>query len=159
MATTLNMTMRLKQDRATKDKLVAFANDFAATLQHEIDRALRASQIVHFARVVLIEDQYLQVLTEFDGDKRQYTEFFRRELSDVFKTMFELVEGAPDPGELDPDDFYEFSSRQNIQPLGVGDDGYVFSAYGTKTVKEILNELDANRVPAALESVPEEART
>jgi hypothetical protein len=31
---------------------------------------LRGSRIVHYARVLVIDDQYIQVITEFDGDKR-----------------------------------------------------------------------------------------
>jgi hypothetical protein len=141
MATALNMTMRLKQDAASLAKLKAFRDDFATSVQPRIDEVLRRSQKVHFARVVVIDDAYLQVLTEFDGDARAYTDFFRRELPDVFGKMFELVDGAPDPQDLDPDEFYAFSARQNVRSLGRGeedDEGYLFSAYGIKTVEEML---------------------
>jgi len=68
---------------------------FAATVQPLIDKALRDSQIVHFARVVVIDDTYIQILTEYDGDKKDYTEYFRKNLPAVFKAIFSLAEGLP----------------------------------------------------------------
>jgi hypothetical protein len=151
MATALNMTMRLKQDPASRRKLDAFKRDFALGVQPRIDEALRRSQIVHFARVVVIDDAYVQVLTEFDGDERAYTDFFRLELPDVFARIFELVDGAPEPRDLDPDEFYAFSARQNVRSLGRDEEsgeGYLFSAYGTRTVKEMLEASPSPVTPA-----------
>jgi hypothetical protein len=108
MATALNMTMRLKQDSASREQLKLFKHNFEIGGQPRIDEVLRRSRKVHFARVVVIDDAYVQVLTEFDGDARAYTDFFRGELPDVFGKIFELVEGAPDPRDLDPDEFYAF---------------------------------------------------
>ncbi|HLL32086.1 MAG TPA: hypothetical protein VK403_13940, partial [Allosphingosinicella sp.] len=80
MITALNMTVPLKQDPESLAKLQKLKEVFADHIQPEIDRALRKSKIVHFARVLVIHDKFLQVITEFDGDPEEYTEFFRREL-------------------------------------------------------------------------------
>src|SRR5688572_26712323 len=95
MAIALNLTAPLKQDAESQQRLKGLAAAFADHIQPVIDQALATSEIVHFARVLVIDDKYLQVLTEFDGEPQAYTEFFRRELGDVFKQVFALVEGAP----------------------------------------------------------------
>ena len=81
MAIALNLTMPLKQDPETQQKLQQLAAAFSQTVQPAIDAALGRSQIVHFARLLVIDNKYIQVLTEFDGDPMEYTEFFRKELS------------------------------------------------------------------------------
>ena len=53
------------------------------------------SEVVHFARVLVIDGKYLQVLTEFDGDSTAYTESFKQELGPAFREIVSLVEGAP----------------------------------------------------------------
>ena len=146
MATALNMTLRLKQDPESQAMLKHVKDIFAAQIQPAIDSALKKSQIVHYARVVVIDDKYIQVLTEFDGDKKLYTTFFLRALPDVFKTIFSLAEGVPPWEELqDEDRFYEVAGMLNVRSLGSqGDDanaGYLFQAFGNKTVKEIAAAL------------------
>lgn len=143
MATALNMTMRLKQDPETKAKLAGMKAIFAEKIQPHLDQALRGSQIVHYARVLVIDDQYIQVITEFDGDKQVYTDFFRQALPDVFAAIFDLVDGAPSWDELnDRDTFYAFARKQNLKALGQDPadptEGYLFAAYNDVTVKEIL---------------------
>jgi hypothetical protein len=146
MAHSLNLTLKIKQDPQTLAKLKAFKEQFAG-LQGKIAAAMKESRILHFARVVVIEDQYLQVLTEYDGDRKAYTEFFRQKLPDVFKLVFSLAEGAPKPEDLDdPDLFFNFSKDKDIHPLGVSlsddpKDNFVFSAYGNLTVQQILTAL------------------
>jgi hypothetical protein len=162
MITALNMTVPLKQDPESQAKLQKLKEVFADRIQPEIDRALRKSKIVHFARVLVIHDRFLQVLTEFDGDPEEYTEFFRRELPHVFKPIFELAEGAPDWDDLnDQDTFFEASKRLNVKALGRSDDGregqgWLFT-YFPRTVREIEESLSgsgggekpAGDVPAA----------
>ena len=146
MITALNMTVPLKQDPESLAKLQQLKAVFADRIQPEIDRALRKSRIVHFVRVLVIDDKYLQVLTEFDGDPEEYTEFFRRELPHVFKPIFELAEGVPPWDELnDQDSFFEASQRLNVKALGRSTDGregqgWLFSYFG-KTVREIEEAL------------------
>lgn len=147
MANALNLTARLKRDRKTKRKLKELAETFAETVQPKIDAALARSEIVHFARIVVIDNAYLQVLTEFDGTPELYTEFFRQELPDVFKLVFELIDGAPSWEELDNrNDFFEFTTSLNVPSLGratIGNEGrgYLFSAYGDLSVREIKERL------------------
>jgi hypothetical protein len=146
MITALNMTVPLKQDPESLAKLQQLKAVFADHIQPEIDRALRKSKIVHFARVLVIHDRFLQVITEFDGDPEEYTEFFRRELPHVFKPIFELAEGAPPWDELnDQDTFFEASKHLNVKALGRSEDGreeqgWLFS-YFPKTVREIEESL------------------
>ena len=144
----LNLTIPIKQDAETKAKLAHIKSIFATELQPKIDAALRKSKLVHFARVLVVNDQYLQVLTEYDGDHKAYTEFFRRELPDVFGALFSLADGAPAFGSLNQDSFYELAKKMNIPSLGkstIGEtddqgrpEGYLFSAYGRNTVEDIL---------------------
>ena len=146
MITALNMTVPLKQDEESQKKLQRLKAVFADHIQPEIDRALRKSGIVHFARVLVIHDKFLQVITEFDGDPEEYTEFFRRELPHVFKPIFELAEGAPPWDELnDQDTFFQASKHLNVKALGRSTDGreeqgWLFSHF-PKTVREIEEAL------------------
>jgi hypothetical protein len=147
MATALNMTMKLKQDPASLARLQALKQAFAPQVQKTMEEAMGRSKLIHFARVLVIDDKYIQVLTEFDGDKVVYTEFFRQALPGVFEQIFSLVEGAPPWAELNNRDaFYAYSRTQNVRALGDNatdpeQEGYLFSAYGNKTVKEILPKI------------------
>jgi hypothetical protein len=146
MAHSLNLTLKIGQDAETQKKLKEFIAIFPL-VQGQIATAMKKSEILHFARVVLIGTEYIQVLTEYDGDRKEYTEFFRRELTQIFEKVFELAEGAPPWSELtDPDNFFNFSKDKDLKPLGTSlsndpEDHFVFSAYGTRTVKEILAAL------------------
>ena len=146
MITALNMTVPLKQDPESLAKLQKLKEVFADHIQPEIDRALRKSKIVHFARVLVIHDKFLQVITEFDGDPQEYTEFFRRELPHVFRPIFELAEGAAPWDDLnDQDTFFEASKHLNVKALGRDEggregQGWLFS-YFPKTVREIEESL------------------
>jgi hypothetical protein len=147
----LNLTLPLKQDTASQQKLAYIAANFSKEIQPAIDKALAQSQIVHFARVLVIDNKYLQVITEYDGGHKEYTEFFRRALSPVFEALFSLAEGAPPWDQLDQNSFFEFSKKCNIKSLGTATDGslgadgkpsgYLFSAYANRTVKDILPKL------------------
>lgn len=142
MAHSLNLTLKIGQDPATQKKLDEFVQLFP-TVQGLIERAMKESEILHFARVVLIGREYIQVLTEYDGDRRAYTKFFQDKLPQVFELVFGLAEGAPPWAQLqDPDTFFNFSKDKDIKPLGQSltadkEDHFVFSAYGDLTVKEI----------------------
>lgn len=138
----LNLTARLKQDPQAKAKLEGLKQTFATHVQPAIEAALAKSKLVHFARVLVIDDLYIQVLTEFDGGKRAYTDFFLEALPDVFHAVFDLVEGAPPWEELkNPDRFYEFTRHANLRALGTKADdpesGYLFAAY-PQTVQQIV---------------------
>lgn len=160
MATVLNMTMPLKQDPESQAKLAALAQHFAEGPQKLIDAALAKSELVHYARFVVIDNKYIQVLTEFDGDREEYTEFFRKELTDVFKLVFSLVEGMPPWEEInDPNAFFKLSRGYNLRSLGASaegdpEQGYLFCAYGNTTVREIKKALNATPSVTAVVGTP-----
>lgn len=147
MAIALNFTAPLKQDQDTQNRLRQLADEFAERVQPALDAALARSEIVHFARVLVIDGKYIQVLTEFDGDPMAYTEFFRKQLGPVFQQIFSLVEGAPPWEEVnDPNNFYEYTRGLNLRSLGAStsdreDRGYLFSSIGDTTVREIKAHL------------------
>ena len=147
MALSLNFTAPLKQDSESQLRLKQLAAVFAGEVQPMIDAALAKSELVHFARILVIDNKYIQVITEFDGDPMQYTEFFRVELPEVFAHIFSLVEGAPPWEEIDnPNDFYEYTHSLNLRALGASpdpgyDQGYLFSALGDTTVREMKKHL------------------
>lgn len=149
MAFSLNFTAPLKQDLESQQHLQQLAAVFAEKVQPVIDAAMAKSELVHFARILVIDNKYIQVLTEFDGDPMQYTEFFRKELPEIFAQIFSLVEGAPPWEEIDnPNDFWEFTHSLNLRALGASphpgyDQGYLFSALGDATVREMKKQLGA----------------
>jgi hypothetical protein len=150
MAHALNLTLPIKQDPETLAKLQHVKAIFAKEIQPKIDEALRESEIVHFARVLVVHDKYLQVITEYDGGPKEYTEFFRQTLPDVFATLFSLAEGAPSFDDLDEEAFFKLSQGLDLPSLGESTEGftdahgkskgYLFSAYGNRTVKQMLRE-------------------
>jgi hypothetical protein len=152
MTHALNMTIPLKQDPDSRKKLEDLKRDFATKYQEKMDKALRDSKLVHFARVVVIDDKFLQVITEFEGDHKAYTEFFRRALPELFAAIFELAQGAPGFGQLNEQSFFEVSKSLQHRSLGESkegetdgrghSEGYLFSAYGGRNVKEILAKLE-----------------
>jgi hypothetical protein len=149
MITALNMTVPLKQDPESLAKLQQLKAIFASHIQPLIDAALRESRIVHFARVLVIDDKYMQVITEFDGDPMAYTEFFRLKLPMVFKPIFELAEGVPPWDEINNQDaFFEASKGFQLRALGDSVDegpeqGWLFH-YFDKSVREIEEALEAD---------------
>jgi hypothetical protein len=156
MAVPLNLTIPLKQDAQSQAALEKLAASFSATVQARIDKVMAESKIVHFARVVVIEEnqrgRYIQVLTEFDGDPEDYTEFFRKELGPVFEHIFALADGAPPWEELNTREaFYEYTHDLNLKSLGTSTDsdhdrGYMFSGVGEKTVRELCPEPSPNDI-------------
>lgn len=147
MTLALNLTAPLKQDPDTQRRVQELAASFGERVQPLVQDALAKSEIVHFARVLVIDNKYIQVLTEYDGDPMAYTEYFRTELGPVFEQIFSLVEGAPPWSELNnPNTFYEFTHKLNVNALGAAPadgrgHGFLFSAYGDKTVREIKSQL------------------
>lgn len=145
MTHALNLVLPIKQDAETIAKLKDLAGRFESEIQPKIAEALHKSHIVHFARVLAIGTSHICVFTEYEGDHREYTEFFRRELTPVFAAIFALADGAPTAD--DSSEFWKYSMEHNIQSLGkttsgsttFGGDpaGWLFSAYEGKDVKTI----------------------
>jgi hypothetical protein len=144
----LNLTLPIKQDPETLARLQHLKEIFTEKVQPAIEEALQKSHIVHFARVVVIDDKYIQVITEYEGPHQEYTEFFRKALTPVFAQIFSLADGLPDVS--DTNSFWQFSKDHNIRSLGQSDvdkdfddkpAGWLFSAYGHKTVEDIQDAL------------------
>ena len=94
MTHALNLTLPIKQDPATQQKLQELKDVFETKVQPVIETALKRSRIVHFARVVVIDNKYIQVLTEYEGPHQEYTEFFRKNLTPVVAAIFALADGV-----------------------------------------------------------------
>jgi hypothetical protein len=146
MATALNFTAPLRQDPESQKALGELKTNFAQTVQPLLDATLARSEIVHFARVVVIEEdgqgKYIQILTEYDGDPIEYTKFFLEQLSPLFESVFALVEGAPPWEELKrADNFVQYTAHLDLPSLGTSghefEHGFLFSAVGDATVKEL----------------------
>ncbi|MBN9671853.1 hypothetical protein [Roseibium aggregatum] len=146
----LTLTLKIKQDPETLAALNDLKENFAEHIQPKIEEALRKSKLVHFARVVVIGDnEYIQVITEYDGDHFEYTEFFRDALTPIFAKIFSLADGVPDVDN--PAEFFEFSKNANVRTLGLSTDGatdmhgnqagWLFSAYNHAEVRDILGAL------------------
>lgn len=149
----LNFAIKIKQDADTLNRLQKLEADFPKGIQQKIDAALRESQLVHFARVVVIDNKFLMVITEYDGDPMEYTEFFRQKLPDVFGLLFSFAENPPSKEALgDPDAFFELAKSCNYRSLGESDaglkgvtnesEGYLFSATGEMPVTTILAKIN-----------------
>ena len=150
MTHALNLTIPIRQDEETLKKLADFERDFETKTQGVIAEKLKESRLVHFARVVVIGKQFIQVITEYEGSHEEYTEWFRKELKDVFADIFALADGPTlDVGS--PADFWRAAAGLNVRSLGMSVDGsttldekpagYLFSAYGGKTVEQIQDGL------------------
>src|ERR1700759_2083189 len=143
MTHALNLTLPIKQDAATLEKLKGLEAIFATQVQPKIAEALKKSKLVHFARVVVIDNKYIQVITEYEGPHEEYTEFFRRALTPVFAKIFELAADAPDV--TDTNAFFKYSKDHNVRSLGTTTSGstdfdgnpagWLFSAYDGRDVK------------------------
>ena len=153
MTHALNLTLPIRQDPATLAKLKELEAIFPTHVQGAIAEALRESKLVHFARVVVIDDKYIQVLTVYEGDHQEYTEFFRRALTPIFSKIFELAADASDVNDTAA--FWNYSMKHNMRSLGNSTDGsttftgqpagWQFSAYDGKTVKQILSLLPVSK--------------
>lgn len=147
----LTLTLKIKQDPETQAAVEDLKANFHNGIQQAIEAALKESKLVHFARVAVIgENEYIQVITEYEGSHKEYTEFFRRALTPVFAKIFSLADGVPDVSN--PDAFWEFSKAANYRTLGMSTDGatdmdgnqsgWLFSAYDHRDVKEIQAALE-----------------
>lgn len=132
----LNLTLPLKQDATSQTGVTALVKALeaeASPVKKQIEVALTKSQIVHFARFVLIGRQYLQVITTYDGSEDSYADFFFNELNEVFQKVYEFVEGAPIGANFTLDNFRTFNTIPAHQPTPF----FLYSANPDKTVKTI----------------------
>ena len=151
MTSALNFTLKIKQTPEVLERLKGIKTSFATRIQPLVDAALKKSEIVHFARVLVIDDLYIQVITEFDGEESVYAEFFRKELLPLFAAVFSLTENPPSEQDIqNPDKFFKFTSAANLRALGTDglehdkpeeDRGYFFQGYPGVLVKDIHQKI------------------
>lgn len=149
MTHALNLTLKIKQDAETQAKLAHLKQIFPTQVQPLIEQALRKSRLVHFARVVVIDDKYIQIITEYEGSHQEYTEFFRDALKPILGAILGLAAEVPDVNDANA--FWAFAKDHNHRSLGTATDGsldfegkpagWLFSAYDHKTVKDIQAKL------------------
>lgn len=129
----LNLTLPLKQDDATQQAAKALIQGFNEKLKPAVEQALNKSEIVHFARFLLVGKEYIQILTTFDGDPHDYAMFFWNELNPVFKAAYELVQDAPTGDDWNVENFLAFNALPQNQAYPF----YLYSSYPGKTVRQI----------------------
>jgi hypothetical protein len=154
MANALNLAITIGQDEFTQARLRALASTFSSTLQPLVDKVFRDSLVIHFARIFVIDNKYLVLVAEYDGPGQEYTEVFRRALGPLFSALFSIAEGVQNSDDMlrDANVFWEATKSFNYRSLGDSVDGhhdlegksqgYLFSAYGDRSVTEILSKLD-----------------
>jgi hypothetical protein len=145
--TALNLSIKIKQTPENIIKIEHLKEVFAKNFQPQIDRVFKESGVVHFGRFLIVDNLYILILTEFDGDERFYTEFFRARLINVFRAVFALAENPPTEKQLtEADLFFDYIHPGNLSGLGTDggtntsptdDIGYLFNAYPGVTVSQI----------------------
>jgi len=130
----LNLTLELKSPLMMLPLLVAIE-----ALQRRTDEALKELHFVHFARFLPTRDnQYLLVITEFDGDLEPYVMDFAASISEVFSAILAFVKDAPPlPVHEHPDEFWAFIQKNN-KVLGTFNQWALYSSYPDKTVLDII---------------------
>jgi hypothetical protein len=128
----LNLTLPLRQDF---DSIAGLKNLIDGIDSKKIEQALTEAETVHFARILLIGTQYIQIITTFDGDEEKYTEFFWEKLNLLFKNTYEFVEGAPTGDDWTLGNFKAFNDLRKHKPVPF----FLYSAYPDKEVKDINN--------------------
>jgi cytochrome P450 len=128
----LNVVMKIRSP--TTVHAAALKALISATLP-QIERVLATSEIVHFARFVFLrDDTELGLFTVFDGPFDDYIEHFARVAGTLFDKIFEHIEPTPPlPVHNYPTQFVELIAKFNVESAA----GYFFSAYPTRSVKEI----------------------
>lgn len=78
------------------------------------------------------------IIAEYDTSLSNYGSFFLQELRELLSAIFELTEDAPNID--DPDAVQKYLHDHNVPSLGDSRNGqgYVFSAYPDKSVRQIL---------------------
>src|ERR1051325_2889486 len=135
MANPLSMYVPIKQDSTTQSLAAAAAKNFVANVKKGLD----ASQIVHYAKLVLIPNANgkgilaIFLSTEFDGAMNPYLKFFwdNPGTQQAFAGVAALALNPPNPPVTDLNGFINFVNQTNLsQPADL------YGAY-TKTVKQI----------------------
>lgn len=135
MANPLSMYVPIKQDPDTQKLAADVAKNFVAAVKAGLDK----SQIVHYAKLVLIPNTdgsgtlAIMLSTVFDGAMNPYLKFFWEQpgINAAIQGVASLALDPPDPPISDLDSFQNF-----IDSVNLSEPADLYQAY-TKTVKEI----------------------
>jgi hypothetical protein len=135
MANPLSMYVPIKQDPITQAAASAAAKNFVQQVKAGLDK----SQIVHYAKLVLIPNPSgtgtlaIFLSTEFDGGMNPYLKFFwdNPGTKQAFQGVAALALNPPDPPVTDLTGFENFINSTNLS-----EPSDLYGAY-TKTVKQI----------------------
>ncbi|MGH3564725.1 MAG: hypothetical protein ACRDRH_01560 [Pseudonocardia sp.] len=102
--------------------------------QNPIILALDRIGTVHFASFVFLSNDVLAVITAYDGDFEDYLNDFLNEIGDVFNTLLQHAEGAPNlPVQTHRQEFIDFIRAHDLRCVEP-----FYSAYPEHTVLDIL---------------------
>jgi len=135
MANPLSMYVPIKQDPASQSTAAAIAQSFVPNVKSGLDQ----SQIVHYAKVVLIPNPNgkgtlaIFLSTEFDGAMNPYLKFFwdNPDTQKAFQVIAGIALTPPDPPVTTLTAFENFINNTNLSAPAD-----LYGAY-TKTVKQI----------------------
>src|SRR6266498_439868 len=129
----LTLTLPLKQDAASQEKLAWLQKSVFNTdgFKKMINDALDESEAVYFAQFIVIDKKYIQIITTFDGDDRDYAIFFFEKLQRLYKPVYELVEGGPTDDDFNLQNYLSFNEAHKPEPF------FKYSAVPNKTLKDI----------------------
>ena len=130
----LTLTLPLKQDAASQETLARLQKEVFNTdgFKKMINDALDESEAVYFAQFLVLDRKYIQIITTFDGDDLGDHEIFLFEtLRDLFKLLYELVEGGPTGADFNLGNYLSFNEAHKPEPF------FSYSAFPDKTLKDI----------------------
>src|SRR5262245_56018186 len=145
----LTLTLPLKQDAASQEKLAWLQKEVFNTDRFKkiINDALNESEAVYFAQFLVLDNKYIQIITTFDGDDREYALFFFEKLRDFYKPVYELVEEGPTGDDFNLQNYLSFNEAHKPEPF------FSYSAFPDKTLADITSRNSPHISPAA-PSVP-----
>ena len=130
----LTLTLPLKQDAASQEKLAWLQKEVFNTdrFKKKINDALNESEAVYFAQFLVLDKKYIQIITTFDGDDREYAIFFFEKLQLLYKPVYELVEGGPTDDDFNLQNYLSFNEAHKPEPF------FKYSAIPNKILKDII---------------------
>src|SRR5215475_2512540 len=140
----LTLTLPLKQDAASQEKLARLqegefkSDDFKKMIKYALDE----SEAVYFAQFLVLDKKYIQIITTFDGDDREYAIFFFEKLQRLYKPVYELVEGGPTDDDFNLENYLSFNEAHKPKPF------FKYSAFRNKTLKDITGPNSHSISPA-----------
>jgi hypothetical protein len=140
----LTLTLPLKQDAASQEKLAWLQKEVFNTdgFKKMINDALDESEAVYFAQFLVLDKKYIQIITTFDGDDREYAIFFFEKLQRLYKPVYELVEGGPIDDDFNLQNYLSFNEAHKPEPF------FRYSAIPNKTLKDITGPNSHSVSPA-----------